>query len=288
MDVERLMTHRFEPVRHNVSAGDCMLYALGLGIGRDPLDPAQLRYVYEDGLGVFPTMACVIAHPGQWMRAPELDIDVTKLLHAGQSLEMHRPLRPQTGYIGEYAVLGVTDKGAEKGALMYFRKLLREEAGEIVATVTSTYLLRGDGGCGGTGYAPDPAPALAAEAGQPLADIIQPTLPQAALIYRLSGDRNPLHADPAVAAKAGFRQPILQGLCAYGMAARAVLDTSGEADANRLRRFELRFASPVLPGETLTTRAWRRGEEIGFETHAQDRGAAVLRQGYALLAACRA
>lgn len=283
MNLDALMHHHFEPVEQTISPQDCMLYALALGFGDDPTDPAQLRYVYEADLRVFPTMAAVIAHPGLWMKAPALEIDLTRLLHGEQRLQMHAALQPDTAYLGEYAVLGVTDKGEDKGALMHFRKQLREAAGgKLVATVTSTYFLRGDGGCGSTDYQPPDAPALSTEDAESATSTLA-TLPQSALLYRLCGDRNPLHADPAVAAKAGFSQPILHGLCAYGMAARGLLQACGETDETRLTRFDARFSAPVLPGDTLVTNTRRQDDAISFETVALEREQVVLKQGYACL-----
>lgn len=282
MNLERLLDYRFESVEQHVSDHDCMLYALGLGIGGNPTDPDELRYVYERDLQVFPTMASVIAHPGMWMTAPELEIDVVRLLHGEQALTLHAPLRPNTTYVGEYSVLGVTDKGADKGALLHFQKLLRErDSGEAVATVTSVYFLRGDGGCGSTDFAPPEPPTPPEDGDQATASLA--TLPQSALIYRLSGDRNPIHADPDTARKAGFDQPILHGLCAYGMAARGLLRACGEQDGSHLQRFDVRFSAPVLPGDTLETRVRKQGSDIGFETVAVERDKTVLKQGYARL-----
>jgi acyl dehydratase len=176
-------------------------------------------------------------------------------------------------------VTGLHDKGAEKGALMLQERRISDTvSGELIATVTQTTMLRADGGFGGAHGAPLMAPhALPNRSPDAVCDL--PTLPQAALLYRLNGDLNPLHADPAVAQTAGFARPILHGLATMGVAMHAVLKTLLGYDATSVRGMRVRFTAPVLPGETLRTELWRDGAVISLRTTAVERGAIVLNAG---------
>lgn len=283
MNLEKLLAKQFPSFEQVASPRDCMLYALGIGLGGNQTDPAELQFTYEQGLKVFPAMANVLCHPGTWVKEPELEIAWFKLLHGEQGIRMHRPLEAGKTYVSSYRVAGVLDKGEGKGAMLYFEKLLQEkESGELVSTVTSTYVLRGDGGCGSTiaeAAAIHAIPERAADAECTLA-----VLPQAALIYRLSGDYNPIHADPEAAKKAGFDKPILQGLCSFGVATRALLATCCDNQPERLQAMQLRFSSPVYPGETLRTEFWRDGNVVSFRTTAVERNVVVLNNGRAEVA----
>jgi hypothetical protein len=203
IDYAALKSWPFPDVEHRYTARDTMLYALGLGCGSDPTDPDELQFVFEDGLHALPTMAVVLGGPGFWMRNERTGVDWRKILHGEQGLTLHRPLPVAGTVIGRTRIKEIVDKGRERGALMFTeRSLIDKESGAEIATLASTTVMRGDGGDGGpTG--PTPAPhALPERAPDAALDIA--TLPQAALIYRLSGDMNPLHADPKVAAAAGF------------------------------------------------------------------------------------
>lgn len=280
MNLEMVLDKRFPIVEQTMSPRDCMLYALGIGLGADPMQPEELQFTYEEGLRVFPAMANVICHAGGWVREPGLQIDWVRLLHGEQSFRIHRALEPGKTYLGFYRVSSVVDKGVGKGALLYLEKELREkDQGELVGTVTSTYVLRGDGGCGSTPGEPAPVHDIPARA--PDLECSLPTLPQAALIYRLSGDYNPIHADPGLARKAGFEKPILHGLCTLGVATRAILKTCCENRAERLRSVQLRFSAPVYPGETILTEIWQDGATVSFRARVPDRGVVVLNNGRA-------
>lgn len=280
MNLEKILAKQFPLIEHTMVARDCMLYALGIGIGSQPADAGQLQFAYEEGLKVFPAMVNVVCHPGGWVKEPELEVDWVRLLHGEQSFEMHRPLEVGNTYVGSYRVTKVIDKGPGKGAMLYQEKQLRDKAtGELVSTVTSTYVLRGDGGCGGTtteAPAPHPIPERAPDAEWRIA-----TLPQAALLYRLSGDYNPIHADPVLARKAGFERPILHGLCTLGVATRAVLESCCDNDPAKLRSLQLRFSSPVYPGETIVTQFWRDGNIVSFRATVAERDVVVLNNGRA-------
>lgn len=284
MNLRKVLSHQFKPIEHALQARDCMLYAAGIGLGARPEHPGDLQFLYERELKVFPSFVNVIAHPGGWVQAPELEIDWVRLLHGEQAYEMHRSLQPGRTYVGTFQVTDVVDKGEGKGALILMRKTLCEAgSSDPVSTVTSTYFLRGDGGCGGT--APTaPVPHTLPDRA-PDGTCVLPTLPQAALIYRLSGDYNPIHADPAMARKAGFERPILHGLCTLGVATRAIVQAVCEDQPERLKSFRLRFSSPVYPGETIATDYWADGPVVSFRSRVLERDVVVLSNGRAELAA---
>lgn len=283
MNLEKVLAKRFPALEHTISPRDCMLYALGVGVGSRPAAQEELQFTYEDGLQVFPAMVNVISHPGAWTKEPELGIDWVKILHGEQSFVIHAPLVPGHAYVGAYRITDVIDKGPGKGAMLYLQKTLTDkDGGQIASTVTSTYVLRGDGGCGSTSAK---APAVHAVPERPADDSISlTTLPQSALIYRLSGDYNPIHASPEIARKAGFDRPILHGLCTMGVATRALLQGVCNDQPERLRGVTLRFSSPVYPGENLLTEFWKDEGGVSFRTTAVDRNVVVLNNGWADIA----
>lgn len=275
MDLNAIRTHNFQPVEQSYTARDTMLYALGLGYGSDPLDADQLNYVYEENLVAVPSMVNVIAHPGFWAKDPAFGIDWLKILHGEQSFELFRPL-PSSGRMrGEYAIEAVEDMGADKGAKLHqIKHLFDVESGVKVAMVRSVLFMRGDGGQGSFGDAP-PSPAPLPDK-QPDNIVEIPTLPRQALIYRLSGDYNPIHADPVAARKAGFPAPILHGLCSLGIATRAILQACCDNRAERLKALSLRFSKPVFPGETLQVEIFQADEGVQFRCRVKERNAVVL------------
>ncbi len=278
---------RSDDVRHTYTARDTILYALGVGIGSDPLDPAQLRFTYEKDLVALPTMAAVLASPGFWMRdRPELGIDFLKLVHGEQTIVLHEPLPVAATLIGRTRVTRIVDKGEGKGAVLHAEKTLTEEAsGRLIATSEQVLFLRGDGGFSRSGGGDEAAPAaLAPPDAAPDVVLDLPTRADAALLYRLSGDLNPLHVDPAVAAKAGFPRPILHGLATYGVACHGVVRALCGYDPTLLKSFRARLTSPVFPGETLRVEAWRCGDaEIAFRAKVVERDLVVLSNGRATL-----
>lgn len=284
MNLEAVRNFRFEPVSHTYTRRDTMLYALGLGYGSDPLDPSQLGFVYEASLQAVPSICCVLAHPGFWAKRPELEIDWLKLLHGEQSFEIHHPIPPEGTVKASYEIAAVTDKGVGKGAVLHLVKSLNDaDTGERLATVRSVLFLRGDGGCGSFGNAPPEPSPLSEQSPTHVKDI--PTLPQSALIYRLSGDYNPIHADPVAAAKAGFERPILHGLCTLGIATRAILATFADDVSGRLNSLSVRFSRPVFPGETIRTEFFAAGGQVRFRSRAVERDVIVLDRGTAVLRA---
>jgi acyl dehydratase len=282
MDITAIQSFRLAPIEHRYSAKDSILYALGLGFGERPLDPHHLQFVYEKGLRAVPSACVVLAHPGFWVNNPVLKIDWIKILHGEQAFEIFEPLPAEGTVRGEYEILAVEDKGREKGAIMHVRKRLSDVAsGKLLANVTSVYMLRGDGGGGGFGVVPEPPAPL--PDGEPDVTFSLRTLPQSALIYRLSGDLNPIHADPAAAAKAGFTQPILHGLCSMGLATRALIESLCEGDSRRVRAVSLRFSKPLFPGETVAVEIFKLRSGIRFRARAVERNVVVLDRGAAVI-----
>jgi acyl dehydratase len=283
IDPARLLQRTFPVVEQRYTQRDAMLYALGIGLGADPLEREALRFVYERELRVLPSMAAVLAGPGFWVREPDTGVDWVRVVHGEQAMEFHRPLPPEGTVKAQTRVTGIVDKGAGKGALIYSERVGHDAvSGERLFTVRQTTFARGDGGCGAPGGpAPEPHP-MPGRAPERQCDL--PTLPQAALIYRLSGDYNPLHADPDVAAQAGYPRPILHGLCTLGVAGYAVLKTCCGYEPARMTSLSVRFTAPVYPGETIRTEMWRDGAVVSFRARVLERDAVVLNNGRADLA----
>lgn len=261
--------------RHDVTERDTILYALGVGA-------QDMRHVYEEGLEALPTMAVVIAYAGFFAKDPQYGLTWQKVLHGEQSIVMHRPL-PATGiYTGTTHIEEIYDRGAEKGAVMLSSRTIHLEGdSEPIATVRATILLRSDGGFGGGGQGAPPAAHFVPSDRVPDHVVTLRTREDQAVIYRLSGDYNPLHIDPTIARSAGFERPILHGLCTYGIVGRALLATLCDNDADRLRRMDVRFASPVYPGETIRTEIWRDGDgRASFRAKVEERDVVVIGNGY--------
>jgi acyl dehydratase len=268
--------------RQTYTKRDTILYALGVGAGiEDATDPSELRFLYERDLIALPTLAIVIAAPAFWLDDPALSIDWKRVLNAGQDLVLERPIPVEGSVSTELRIDAIWDKGAEKGAVMESSRVLRDDSGAILATIRQTHFLRGNGGFGG---AVQPKDAEAFDPSSRRADHVVdlPTRQEQALIYRLSGDYNPLHIDPQVGRAAGFEKPILHGSCTFGLVARAVLRAAVGNDPTRLRRFCARFSRPVYPGDTIRTEVWRDGDQIHFRALAKERGIVVLDRGYAV------
>ncbi len=282
LNYKKILNWPFEDVIQSYTERDSIIYALSLGLGFDPTDPGELNFVYEKGLETFPTMAVVMGHPGPWMTNPETGIDFIKVLHGEQHLEVHKPLPTEGSIVGRNRVVDVIDKGADKGALIITeRKTYEEKSGDLLNTQKATIFARGNGGFGGPVTSWPTPHALPDREPDAVVDI--PTSTQAALLYRLNGDLNPLHADPKLAEKAGFEAPILHGLASYGIAARAVLKASDIEDASKLESFGLRFSAPVYPGETIRTDIWKDGHNVSFRSRVVERDVLVLNNGRAVI-----
>lgn len=255
---------------------DTMLYALGVGMGRDPMNEAELPFVYENGLKTVPTLATVIAW-GQ-RTIGRADINYLMVVHGEQRLTVHKPLPASATIIADERVVAAVDKGAGKGALIYTEKVIRlKDSNEKLCTLGGTIFARGDGGFGGPstgGPEPHPIPER-----KPDATAENDTRVDQALLYRLSGDRNPLHSDPKIAKMAGFPRPILHGLCTYGTVCRGVLQTICHYDHTMITGFDVRFSSPVFPGETIVTEMWKDKNVVSFRSKVKERDVVVINNG---------
>lgn len=285
IEYERLLNWKIPAVEQSYSEKDVILYALGLGLGLNGDDPHQLRFVYEKDLQILPTQATVLGYPGFWLSDPGTGVNWKQVLHGEQGLIIHRPLAVTGDVVGHTRVEAIIDKGEGKGALLYStRELLDRRTNEPICTLTTTHFLRADGGFGGPAGPVKPVTALPSTPPDVIHDM--PTSRQTALIYRLSGDRNPLHADPDIARSAGFSQPILHGLASFGMAACAVIKCFCNGEPARLRSISVRFSAPVLPGETLRMHMWRSGTgRTLFRCAVAERNTIVLNNGLAEFAA---
>jgi acyl dehydratase len=284
LDHEAVMNWSFPDVRQTYEARDAILYALGLGYGQDPLDMDDLAFLLEDRLVAVPTMSAVLGGPGQWMKDPGTGIDWIRSLHGEQGLKLFRPLPPSGAVIGRNRVVDIVDKGEGRGALLMMeRDIVDESTGELIATRTSTSFLRGDGGCGAPSRI-QPVPHAVPDR-EPDVRHAMSTRPEAALLYRLSGDWNPIHADPEKARKAGFDRPVLHGLCTFGMIGRALIATVCEYRPEGLREMNGRFSAPAFPGETIEVCLWDEGAgRFGFEARIPDRDVVIFRNGLAKVA----
>jgi acyl dehydratase len=283
LNYERIMAYRPADIAVSYGAHECILYALGIGLGMDPLDPGALKFVYERaGLEAFPTMAVVLGWPGR-MTDPAFGVDERLVVAGDLKVVLHRPLAPEARLVSRPRVKEVIDKGPGNAAIILNTRDLVAEDGAPVATVDSSTFARKHGGFGGKATQTPPQHAVPQAAPQMTCDL--PTPPNLALLYRLNGDENPLHADPGRAKEAGFDRPILHGAASFGVAAHAVLRTCADYRPQRLASFEARFSRPVFPGETIRTEMWRDGERVSFQCRVVGRDEIVLSNGLAVLRA---
>jgi acyl dehydratase len=260
IDYDRLKAREFSPVFQEYSRRDTMLYGLGLNLGADPLDAHALHYVAVDPPEVEPMMAMTLARLGQWMREPDVGIDYRRTMVGEMTLRSHAPLPPEGRVRGDHRVIRITDKGEGRGALVTVLRELRDAGtGQLLAEFEQLTFCRGEGGFAKDGRH-DPPPAVSDanpwQAGRSADfEIDLPTSPQQALIYRLSGDMNPLHSDPDAARRAGFARPVLHGLATMGMAGHAV----ARALDRPLTAIRGRLSAPVFPGEHLRLEGLQEG-----------------------------
>ena len=255
---------------------ETMLYALGIGFGRDPMDKKELAFVYEKNLKTVPTLATVIA----WGAGAigNSGINYAMVVHGEQKLKLYKPLPVAAQIVTDSRVVGAWDKGEGKGAIIVTETNINEKkGGDKLCTLTSTIFARGDGGFGGPREgAPEPHKLPERE---PDMSIDAETLPGQALLYRLSGDRNPLHSDPEFAKAVGFPKPILHGLCTYGTCCRAIISQALDYDPTRITGFDVRFSAPVFPGDTITVDLWKDKGIISFRARVKARDAVVINNG---------
>ena len=257
---------------------DAMLYALGIGLGSDPLNLQELPFVYENGLKAVPTMATVIAFNTRLLAAS--GINFALVVHGEQFVAWHKTLPPEGEAVAVSRVAAAYDKG-DRGAVLIVETVLSEPGGAKLATLRSSVFARGDGGFGGPTDGEEKPHQVPDRAPDQSLDFA--TRPDQALIYRLSGDRNPLHADPAFAKAVGFPRPILHGLCTYGITCRAMLQAYTDFDPAPIRSHQARFSAPLFPGETVTVDLWRDGDVVSFQARVKDREATVIKNGKCVL-----
>jgi acyl dehydratase len=280
INYDKLMALQIPDAEHSYTDKDAMLYALGVGLGHDPLDAKQLDFVYEKNLKALPTFACLLGYPGFWVRDLDTGIDWVKIVNGEQGFTLNAPVKPRGTVIGRTGIVAVIDKGEGKGAVVYTeRKVTDKASGQLLATVSQTTFCRADGGFGGPPRESPPVHKLPERAPDMSCDL--GTRPEMALIYRLSADRNPLHADPDVAKAAGFPRPILHGLGTFGVVGHALLKSVCDYDPSRLRAMSGRFSAPVFPGETIRTEIWRDGAIVSFRAAVPDRNVVVMNNGRA-------
>jgi acyl dehydratase len=284
INYEKLLALKIPDAEHSYGERDTMLYALGVGLGHDPTDRAQLDFVYEKNLKALPTFACLLGYPGFWVRDLDTGIDWVRIVNGEQGFTLNAPVKPRGTVVGKTRILEVIDKGAGKGAVLATERTLTDKAtGERIATLTHTTFCRGDGGFGGPKRASPPPQPLPGRAPDAVCDLS--TRPEIALIYRLSGDYNPLHSDPAHAKAAGFPRPILHGLATFGIAGRALLQTLCGYDPGKLMAMEGRFSAPVYPGETIRTEMWVDGAAVSYRARIAERDVTAISNGRAEIAA---
>ncbi|MGC1464357.1 MAG: MaoC/PaaZ C-terminal domain-containing protein [Pseudolabrys sp.] len=281
---EKLLALKIPEVEHTYGPKDCILYALGLGFGHDPMNEDELPFVYEKNLKALPTFALVQGYTPYWLRNPDSGVNWTKVMHGEQGFVLHKPVTPQGSVLGRTRIVEVIDKGEGKGALVYSeRKVIDKATGAALATLTQTTFCRADGGFGGPKRETPVPHGLPERAPDAVCDL--PTRPEMALIYRLSGDINPLHAEPDFARAAGFPRPILHGLATFGVAGHALLRTICGYDPARLKAMAGRFSAPVFPGETIRTEIWRGNDNdpgvVSFRSRVIERDVIAINNGRA-------
>jgi len=251
-----------------------ILYHLGVGAGVPPTDPGELQYTYESSpLKVLPSFGVipVFSSLGGLIGLEGLSFNPMMLLHGEQDLVLHKPLPARAKVENTGRVAAVYDKG--KGALLVIESETKDETGEQLCTNRFSAFIRGEGGFGGES---GPQPGNEPPGREPDVVAESPTLPQQALLYRLSGDKNPLHVDPNMAALGGFDRPILHGLCSFGIVCKAAVDNALDGDVTKVGRYQARFSGVVFPGETIVTSMWREGEQVTLSAATKERGSPVI------------
>ncbi|MGA5541907.1 MaoC/PaaZ C-terminal domain-containing protein [Mycobacterium sp. NPDC051198] len=284
IDLDKALGAELEPIEFSWTSSDIQLYHLGLGAGADPMSSRELRYLVDDTPQVLPTFGNVavsfhMTEPPK-VQFPGIDIELSKVLHASEAVSVPGPIPTSGTAKSVQRFTEIWDKG--KAAVIVSESTVTDESGKVLWTTKRSIFARGEGGFGG-----ERGPATSAELPDraPDIEISLPTLPQQALLYRLCGDRNPLHSDPAFAAAAGFERPILHGLCTYGIGCKAIVDNLLDGNVSQVASYGARFAGVVIPGETLQANVWKEdGKFIGVLT-APSRDNAVVLSGVELVPA---
>ncbi len=284
IDVDVALAAELAPVEFSWTSSDVQLYNLALGAGSDPMDPGELRYLTDGTPQVLPTFSSVAAtfHMTEppAVSYPGVDIELGRVLHGSESVTVTGPLPASGTARAVTRFTDIWDKG--KAAVLVSQTEVTDLDGNPLWTLRRSIFARGEGGFGG-----DRGPSTSNTTPDRDPDVVTDIaiLPQQALLYRLCGDRNPLHSDPGFAAAAGFPRPILHGLCTYGMTCKALVDTLLGADAARVVSYGARFAGVVYPGETLRVSAWRQGDRYNGVVTAPARGGVTVLSDVELLPA---
>jgi acyl dehydratase len=281
VNVDAVKSLELAPITGQYDEKDAILYALSLGLGSDASDERVLEFVGSRVRRVMPTMASIMASAAGAIIAAA-DVDFKGMVHGEQRLRFHKPLSPAAQIVSTGRCLSVVDKGAEHGAILNIESVAVDAvSGDALFSSIMSLFCRRDGGFGGSdqgGLASHAMPDRPHET-----EAVHHTQTGQALLYQLNGDRNPLHTDPQTARRAGFEGPILHGLCTYGIACRAVLETYCDLDPSRIAEFDARFSKPVYPGDTITTRFWRDGQTVSFECWVDVRKTKVITNGRCVL-----
>ncbi|MFV8049127.1 MaoC/PaaZ C-terminal domain-containing protein [Mycobacterium sp. 48b] len=284
IDLDKALGAELEPIEFSWTSSDIQLYHLGLGAGADPMDARELSYLVDDTPQVLPTFGNVavsfhMTEPPK-VQFPGIDIELSKVLHASEAVSVPGPIPTSGTAKSVQRFTEIWDKG--KAAVIVSESTVTDESGKVLWTTKRSIFARGEGGFGG-----ERGPATSAELPDraPDIEISLPTLPQQALLYRLCGDRNPLHSDPAFAAAAGFDRPILHGLCTYGIGCKAIVDNLLDGDVSQVASYGARFAGVVFPGETLQANVWKEGGKFIGVLTAPSRDNAVVLSGVELVPA---
>ena len=279
INYDEIMNLTSENVEISYSDKDSILYSLGIGLGNDPMNLNELKYVYENSQSVLPSMATNFQYHSPLLL--KTNINFIMVVHGEQRLSITNALPVSGDFIANAKVIGCYDKGPARGAIIEVETTVKNKKNnEEICKLVSTTFARGDGGFGGPDspkkeiFIPDGEPDYVSEVS---------TKPDQALIFRLSGDYNPLHSDPNFAKAAGFEKPILHGMCTYGIACRSLVNEICENDASKLKRFDCRFSSPVYPGETIITEMWKNDKMIYFNSKVKERDKLVLKNGVSVI-----
>jgi len=273
IDVSKALGAKLGEGQYSWTRDQVILYHLGVGAGVPATDPSELEYTYEKNLKVLPSFGVipVFGALGGLGNTPGLQFNFAMLLHGEQDIEIHQPIPTEATVTSAGEIAGIYDKG--KAALVVLEVKTRDEADKPLFTNRFSLFLRGEGGFGGES---GPKAGNKPPQREPDGVIESATLPQQALLYRLSGDKNPLHADPEFAKIGGFDRPIIHGLCSYGVVCKAIVDGVLGGDVTKVARYQARFAGVGYPGETYQTSWWKEGERILIETRSKQREAPII------------
>ena len=280
INYDEIMSLKSENIEISYTDKDSILYGLGVGLGNDPMDIDELKYVYENGQIALPSMATNFQYHSSLLMSAKLNF--VMVVHGEQKLSIVNPIPVSGDFLADMKVLNCFDKGASKGAIIDVETTVKLKSdGTEICKLISTTFARGDGGFDGPESPPQEI--FEPEGSPDIVDEIT-TKPDQALIFRLSGDYNPLHSDPNFAKAAGFPKPILHGLCTYGVACRSIVKTACDNDVKKLKSFNCRFSSPVFPGETIVTEMWKNGNDINFQSKVKERDKIILKNGFSEIA----